>query len=271
MGADEATAGRPTFSTWQVLSDGCHVLFRNFATLPPLAIAIQFGFWFLPANDYLESSPASASEWLSYAIEQLGQSIVVGLTGVIALFGPLQNLLGRSASLKDALRGLRFAPLAIAQAAIWYSIFSMLIVLRGVFAGHPNASFAAGLVVVGLSLAVLLAWWVAVPVLAIERLGLFAALRRSAQLTRGRRWSLLGIFVLCGIPFLALTLAINGLFFDDLSRGEMVQSFTLLDFADVIWAAFLTLFLAILSTVTYYHLRIEKEPTAAQEIARAVD
>lgn len=42
-------------------------------------------------------------------------------------------------------------------------------------------------------------WYVVVPAFLMERLGVFAAFGRSAQLTKGRRWSLFGLIVLLGV------------------------------------------------------------------------
>jgi hypothetical protein len=59
----------------------------------------------------------------------------------------------------------------------------------------------------------LLMWAVAIPVLVIERLGVFASLGRSAELTKGARWKILGLFLLLIVIYLLLSavLAVVGL------------------------------------------------------------
>jgi hypothetical protein len=51
------------------------------------------------------------------------------------------------------------------------------------------------------------AWCLTFPVRVAERTGLIATLRRSAALTRGRRWQILGLLVIWAAVYLALNLA----------------------------------------------------------------
>jgi hypothetical protein len=51
----------------------------------------------------------------------------------------------------------------------------------------------------------LLVWAVAVPSLVIERGGVFAAFARSAELTRGARWKILGLLLLLGVAYWLLS------------------------------------------------------------------
>jgi hypothetical protein len=50
---------------------------------------------------------------------------------------------------------------------------------------------------------VMCVWFVAAPAAIAERLGLFAALARSTELTRGRRWNIFGLSFLIGIMLVA--------------------------------------------------------------------
>jgi hypothetical protein len=52
----------------------------------------------------------------------------------------------------------------------------------------------------------LLVWAVAVPSLVIERGGVFAALARSAELTRGAKWKIFGLFLLIAVAYWLLSL-----------------------------------------------------------------
>lgn len=51
----------------------------------------------------------------------------------------------------------------------------------------------------------LLMWAVAVPALVVERQGVFAAFRRSSELTRGARWKILGLFLVLGVAYWLLS------------------------------------------------------------------
>jgi hypothetical protein len=67
------------------------------------------------------------------------------------------------------------------------------------------------LIVPGVILALM--WSVAAPAVVVEREGVFAALRRSAELTKGARWKILGLFlvVLVGYWLLSVVLGFIGL------------------------------------------------------------
>jgi hypothetical protein len=74
----------------------------------------------------------------------------------------------------------------------------------GVFAG------CLLLIVPGVILA--LAWSVAFPALVLENRGIFDAFRRSAALTRGKRWSIFLLFLLVGIVIGVIELVLFALF-----------------------------------------------------------
>ncbi|WP_231462873.1 hypothetical protein [Sphingomonas sp. URHD0057] len=49
-------------------------------------------------------------------------------------------------------------------------------------------------------------WAVAVPALVIERTGVFAAFGRSAELTKGARWKIFGLFLVLGVAYWLLSI-----------------------------------------------------------------
>jgi hypothetical protein len=51
----------------------------------------------------------------------------------------------------------------------------------------------------------MLMWSVAVPALVIERQGVFAAFSRSAELTKGAKWKILGLFLVIGVCYWLLS------------------------------------------------------------------
>ena len=55
----------------------------------------------------------------------------------------------------------------------------------------------------------LLVWAVAVPALVVERQGIIAAFRRSAQLTKGAKWKILGLLLALGCIYWLLSLAVG--------------------------------------------------------------
>ncbi|MDB5465792.1 MAG: hypothetical protein JWQ46_554 [Phenylobacterium sp.] len=110
--------------------------------------------------------------------------IVSGLATLILqaalIYGTVADLNGRPVSVTDGLRtGLRvFLPL------LGISILYVLAVAVGLVL----------LVVPGVMIAI--AWCVAIPVFVIEQTGVFDAFGRSAQLTRGNRWRIFGLFLI---------------------------------------------------------------------------
>jgi uncharacterized membrane protein len=55
----------------------------------------------------------------------------------------------------------------------------------------------------------LLMWSVAVPALVIERQGVFAAFGRSAQLTKGAKWKILGLFLVMAVCYWLLSIVVG--------------------------------------------------------------
>jgi|ERR1700722_1312810 len=113
---------------------------------------------------------------------------VAALVGAIASFilqaavvyGTIADLNGRRAAFSECLStGLRS----------WFWIFLLAIVV-----GIAEVFGFLLLIVPGVMMAV--AWVVAVPALVVERTGVFGAMSRSAELTRGHRWPIFGLLVI---------------------------------------------------------------------------
>lgn len=163
----------------------------------------------------LYAIPQFAIQWGMIHAAQIGGTSVFGVAGVGVLcstifslalqaglvHGTVMSLAGRPATIGDGLRtGLRaFLPLFV---------LSVLMIL-GEWVGF------VALVVPGIMLAI--RWSVAVPALVGERRGIFGSMKRSAELTRGHRWSIFGLFVvllilmwIIGIVSAAVAASLNG-------------------------------------------------------------
>jgi len=113
---------------------------------------------------------------------------VTGLVGVVTsailqaalIYGTVQDRTGGRASIGDCLSsGLRsFFPLIVVSI-----LFGVALVAGFVLLIVPGVMMAC-------------AWIVAVPALVAERTGVLGAFGRSAELTRGNRWRIFGLFVL---------------------------------------------------------------------------
>jgi hypothetical protein len=109
-------------------------------------------------------------------------------------------------------------------------------------------------------------WAVAIPAAVVERPGVLAALARSAALTRGRRWQVLGgflaLFALIWVGSLVVQVAAMAAALP-LGGGP----FLALLFSQGGSALFAAL-PAVGMSVAYHDLRLEKEGVATEEIVR---
>lgn len=99
------------------------------------------------------------------------------------VYGAIASLNGRRASFAECIStGLRH----------WFWLL-LLAIVTGV------AVFFGFILLIFPALMMLTAWIVAIPAQVVERTGVFGALSRSADLTRGRRWPIFGLLVIYAI------------------------------------------------------------------------
>ena len=172
--------------------------------------------------------------------------------------GAALQALAQVAIITAAFDGLSGRPVRIAKA---------LSEARGYYASGlglaiiQEVGFVLGavlLLVPGLFLATV--WYVGRSVLVFERKGIVASLRRSADLTRGHRWAVFGIFLLqvLGLSVVILILTRVALVFDGVIASA-VASFA----GEVILMPLGT----IIGTATYCALRRAKEGPAVETFA----
>ena len=171
------------------------------------------------------------------------------------MYGTAAFLNGRTASLGECFgAGLRRClPL----------IGLMIVVAIAVFFGFLL------LVVPGVMMAV--AWVVAVPALVVERTGVFGALGRSADLTRGRRWPIFGFIVLYFIAFSVVQQVVLGIV------GSVIVAATpsAMIVRQLPVSAALGVLVAVLasagSAAIYYELRTTREGVGPEALASVFD
>jgi hypothetical protein len=163
--------------------------------------------------------------------------------------------------LHAAFQDMRRRPVRLAESlGIGLSRFFPLIGLAFV-AGFLMLLGLVLLIIPGLMLYTM--WFVGVPACVVERLGPWAGLRRSRELTKGSRWKLLA---------LALLLLVG-------SIGSSVIEFVLEALGgpyaglggQLIWTAIWSAFSAVVIAVTYYDLRVIKEGVDIEQIAAVFD
>ncbi len=104
--------------------------------------------------------------------------------------------------------------------------------------------------------------YVTVPVIVIERPGVIQSLRRSVQLTKGYRWTLLWILA----PFALLYGLAGGIWQAMTPMSPAVDVLV-----ELAIEAFFSVVFAVLSGVAYFNLRYVKEDVDLDEIAAVFD
>jgi hypothetical protein len=117
---------------------------------------------------------------------------------------------------------------------------------------------------------------VSIPALLLERLGVLAALRRSVQLTRGRRWPMLVAVVLCTIIGYVGAIIFQGPFFMAMMfsarTGHLPDWLTFaLAMSGAIGGAMTGPVLLIVLVLCYYDTRIRKEAFDLQFMMSSLD
>lgn len=112
----------------------------------------------------------------------------------------------------------------------------------------------------------LLMWAVAVPSLVIERKGVIASFSRSAELTKGSRLKILGLFVVIGIAYVLVSYVFRmfglGMYttasFTGLTIGNILGSIIVGSISNVLWGT--------IQPSLYVELRQAKEGTSIQNL-----
>ncbi len=95
----------------------------------------------------------------------------------------------------------------------------------------------------------------------IERPGVTGALERSRSLTKGHRLGIFGLMLVEG----AIVFGIQMIVQNGLSRSLSLPSYI---YVDLLCSVTVGSFTAVMSAVTYFYLRQEKEGTSAAELGQ---
>jgi uncharacterized membrane protein len=141
--------------------------------------------------------------------------------------------------------------------------------------GHMGPLIGAALLVslgIGLGMVALVvpgvmamvAWFVAAPACVVERLGATASIGRSAQLTKGYRWRILGLLIVFEIIWLLPLFLVSYV----VSHAAGPQAIAVVEF---LFQAAGGALAAILAAVVYHDLRLIKEGLDLDQIAGVFD
>lgn len=237
------TIAQKQFSFGTVISQSISVFAANFASFAVASLILL-----LPLLLYnLAVTPEggySASGLLAIVI----QSVLSYLLAATITFATFQYLRGQPVGIGECLsRGLSLILPVIGVSllvGLIIGIGTVLLVVPGIIAG------------------VML--WVAIPVAVVERPGVIDSLKRSADLTKGHRWTIFGILVVVGI-LLAIIMGILSVLL--LSTA----GFTVYSIGLWVFQALYSAFSATLGAVGYYFLRATKEGVDIGDIAKVFD
>jgi hypothetical protein len=175
--------------------------------------------------------------------------VLYALSQAILLYAAFEDMRGRPVNLIESMRiGLRrfFAILGVAISS------SILVVLASIL-----------LIIPGLIVFTIIC--VATPVCVVEKLGPFKSMGRSAQLTKGSRWKIFGLWfvtIVGGTIAQSLLLRLIVVFGGGTLLGTVFW---------FVWSAVFGAFYAILMVVTYHDLRVAKEGVDTDQIAAVFD
>ena len=236
------------FAILRALGLSFRAWFRNFVPITALT-AILYApvvIW-VATTDFAEARTVDelldrVFTWPGYALTALSTLLAPMLT-----YRVVQDLNGTRVSMLSSVRhGLR----GVVPALLLAVIVNLLSII-------PGGGLVAAIVTC--------VYFVAAPAAVAERLGPGAAFRRSAELTRGRRWGIFGISLLIAIVVIGMTIAWiipmskTGELFVDLRQTALIF---------VVVVGVLQMFTGIVAAVTYALLRKDKDGVSHEQLAR---
>ena len=239
----------PTFRIGNVLSQSFALLCRNAA--PLFTVFLIFN---LPNIAFVIHRPEvlTTAAWdldsVTIALTILFTALVPYVASGAVVFASLQGLAGERVSVGRSLRQL----LPRLPSLVGVCVCVLIVVYVGYFA----------LIVPGLFLGVVL--WMAVPVILVERTDVLPSLGRSAELTKGHRWKILGLNLLLMTALIAVSLLFGPLvaLSGDITTAVIGKS--LIDV--VVWT-----FFSAVSAVGYVTLRAVKDGLPVDQVAAVFD
>ncbi len=254
-----------SFGIGSVIGQTLRITFRNILPFGLLVLVLELPGFIYALNT---SGDAAAQEiGLGGVVVNLVQLLLTIMVGAFVVYGTVQELRGQHASFGDSIaRGLSALLPVLGVMILTYIILVVGLVL---------------LVVPGVIAAVML--WVVVPVAVLERPGVFASLRRSAELTRGSRWKIFALLLICvavtivnalilglilGMDALVKALVLSLIPGLDSMAGQVSTGFAV---ANYFTGSFLLLIGSVLGAVSYFELRNIREGVAIDIIAAVFD
>ncbi|HVY97893.1 MAG TPA: glycerophosphoryl diester phosphodiesterase membrane domain-containing protein [Dongiaceae bacterium] len=254
--AQDSIAAGDRFEVGRVLSTSVAVFLRNIGPFSIIVLLIGIPYilvslWSLSSVGDLQAAAETGSLPPSFW-GMIGVGfIILLLTNTLSQsainYGTFQDLRGQKASFGDCLgRGLAMLPRVIVGAVL---------ATIGITVGFA-LFFVPGLIL-------LLMWWVFIPVMIVEGVGVTEAFGRSRALTKGHRWGIFGLLIIVGIVQAVVQMIVG---FIGGALGTIAT-----EVLDLVVTFGFTAFTAVLCAVGYYYLRSEKDGIVIDDIARVFD
>lgn len=233
-----------------VTSRAFGVWIANFIPFTVLAYALNapvYGLSWLLAQPGVFDLPRAGADLLLQLLSGLARLV---LTGAVT-YGVFEHLRGERASMS----------------AILSTGFARVVPVLGtaILAGLATTLATCALIIPGIIVACQL--FVAVPVVVIERVGAWASLSRSRDLTAGNRWSVLGLAIVIGlvVGLPAFVIAVGWVLLHDAAPSRLHTT--------IIGALVLPLssFDGSMRAVCYHDLRVGREGAAVEDLVKVFE
>tara|TARA_Y100001960_G_scaffold259740_1_gene279797 strand:- start:137 stop:967 length:831 start_codon:yes stop_codon:yes gene_type:complete len=275
--SDAGTGAVSSFRVGAVISRSFSVFFSNIVGFIPLAVVASLPIVIvgvaLPLDEAVLTS-GNEEELLAAMGPMMWGLLAVTIVSVATYlwlsagvtYGVVSYLRGRQAGSVEILcQSVKSVPSLLLLTLMAIAVFLVLAVLNFVPILGTIAFVAIGTWLYAI-------FWVVVPSIVVEGAGPIAGLGRSAQLTQGHRWSVLGIIIL----WIAISMMIG------ITAGAVVGAVGfaagqggLGSIVSVIINAIVQAVMmglgASVAAVGYHDLRVAKEGVGADQIARAFD
>jgi hypothetical protein len=196
-------------------------------------------------------------------LAKLSGSLNVRESGVwSSVLAFLLNPLANATILYGAIKEMRGEAFTIGQS--FGVVLSRMLAIFGV---TICVSLFAGIAAIALifpAFIVICMLYVAIPSCVIEKLGVFASMGRSSDLTRGYRWPIFGLILIVWIISIVLSSLVTYML--AMAGGRPIS--WVLNFG---WQVVSTAFSGVLVAVIYHNLRVAKEGVDVSKIANVFD
>jgi len=253
--SDTTTSGAPVpsaaISISGVFSRTFSALLANLVTFLIISflVMIPLLLFNLLTGGGMAVNPAVAGP--SYFIGVLLSMVLTYTAMGAVVYGTVQHLSGQPAGLGACLsRGL-----SVMLPVVLVSIVVMLLTTIGMVL----------LIIPGIIVLVMTS--VAVPAAVVERPGIWASVKRSAELTKGNRWRVFALLVLFYVVIMAIGWGLGLAGIPILTPDGTVTAIIAL----YIWSGLTTAFFAVFGAVIYHDLRVAKEGVSTAQIAAVFD